>query len=53
MGDITDVDLRTKAGDKFNTPYTLKTWGPKSAAKQKIIGMSSEISNLNGKAGSI
>ena len=49
MGDITDVDLRTKAEGKFNTLCTLNIWGPKSAADQKIIAMSSEISNLKGR----
>ena len=46
MGDITTVDLRTKAEGKFNTLRTLKTVGSKSVADQKIIAMSSEISNL-------
>lgn len=49
MGDIADVDLRTKAEGKFNTLRTLKTWGAKSPADQKIIAMSSEISSLRGK----
>ena len=49
MGDITDVDLRTKAEGKFNTLRTLQTWGSKSPADQKIIATSSEISTLKGR----
>ena len=49
MGDTIDVDLRTKAKEKFNILRTLKTWGSKFVADQKIIAMSSEISNLKGR----